>query len=355
MLFRQLFEPRSCTYSYLLADADTREAVLIDPVLETVSRDVALIQELDLTLLTTLETHVHADHVTGAWLIARKLGSAMALSARSGAQGADRGLEDGDSVTYGRPVLEVRATPGHTAGCVTYVAHAAGMAFTGDALLVRGAGRTDFQQGDAALLYRSVTGRILALPEGFRLYPGHDYRGHTVTTVAEEKRHNPRLGGEMAQSDFVHYMKNLRLPHPKQLDAAVPANMRCGAPADGRPPAEPTWAPLTFTVAGYWELRPEWLEEHRSEVTVVDVRPESEVRGPMGRIPGAIPITLDELPERVSELPAGRPVVAVCRAGGRSAQACVLLKGAGVTEAASLAGGLIRWIAEGFPVEGATR
>ena len=151
-LFRQLFDPTSSTYTYLLADKG--EAVLIDPVFEQVRRDAALIGELGLKLVWSLETHVHADHVTGAWLMKEKLGAGIALSEASGAQGADRYLKDGDRVEFGRRSLEVRATPGHTSGCVTYVLDDESMAFTGDCIMIRGSGRTDFQQGDARALYQ---------------------------------------------------------------------------------------------------------------------------------------------------------------------------------------------------------
>ncbi len=175
MIFRQLFDPQSSTYTYLLADEQTREAVLIDAVFEQFERDRALLRELDLRLLYTLETHVHADHVTAAWRFGETLGSRIVLSKRGGAEGADLYVDAGDELRVGSIVLPVRATPGHTNGCVTYVAFDQGLAFSGNALLIRGAGRTDFQQGDAAALYRSITQQIFTLPDDFLLYPAHDY------------------------------------------------------------------------------------------------------------------------------------------------------------------------------------
>jgi glyoxylase-like metal-dependent hydrolase (beta-lactamase superfamily II) len=230
LLFRQLFDPQSSTYTYLLGDARGGDAVLIDPVFEQVRRDAALIGELGLRLVATLETHIHADHVTGAWLLRRALGSQIMLAAASGAEGADRYLVQDDVVAFGTRLLLVRATPGHTNSCVTYVLDDHSMAFTGDCLLIRGSGRTDFQQGDPAAMYRSVHDRIFSLPDDCLLYPAHDYRGLTVTSVAEERRFNPRLGGEIAVGDFTGYMKNMRLAHPKLIDVAVPANLRCGRP-----------------------------------------------------------------------------------------------------------------------------
>jgi glyoxylase-like metal-dependent hydrolase (beta-lactamase superfamily II)/rhodanese-related sulfurtransferase len=322
-------------------------------VYEQSHRDAALVRELGLTLLATLETHVHADHVTAAWLLSQQLGSKIALSAASGAQGADRLLAHGERVRFGRRYLEVRATPGHTAGCVTYVLDDETMAFTGDCLLIRGCGRTDFQQGDAPGLYRSVHSQILTLPHACLLYPGHDYRGLTVTSVAEERQFNPRLGGEIGEADFVGYMRNLGLPHPKLIDVAVPANLRCGRSDAGEPPAvQPGWAPVTFTFAGIWEIQPQALEEIGAAVQVLDVRERDEFEGPLGRIRGARSIPLGELVARSGELPKDRPIVAVCRSGARSAQACVMLAKAGFGQVANLAGGMLRWRAQGLAVDG---
>src|ERR1700693_1892026 len=253
LIFRQLFDPQSSTYSYLLGDERTHEAVLIDPVFEQGRRDAALIQELGLKLVATLETHVHADHVTGAWLLKRQFGSDIVVSTAGGAEGADRYLAHGDRVKFGKRYLETRATPGHTHGCVTYVLDDQSKAFTGDCLLIRGSGRTDFQQGDPRVMYQSVRAQIFSLPATCLLYPGHDYRGVTVTSVAEERRFNPRLGGDIGVDDFAGYMHNLGLPHPKQIDVAVPANLKCGQPAIAQPEnADPQWAPLTFTFGGIW-------------------------------------------------------------------------------------------------------
>ncbi|MFB3077787.1 MAG: MBL fold metallo-hydrolase, partial [Lysobacterales bacterium] len=184
LIFRQLFDPQSSTYTYLLGDDESHQAVLIDPVFEQVRREAALIEELGRELLYTLDTHVHADHVTGAWLFKERLGSQILIGKQSGAEGADRYVEHGDRIVFGKRYLEVRATPGHTAACMTYVLDDESRAFTGDALLIRGAGRTDFQQGDPGRLYRSVHCQIFTLPASCLLYPGHDYRGLTVTSVA---------------------------------------------------------------------------------------------------------------------------------------------------------------------------
>ena len=355
MTFRQLFDPQSSTYTYLLADPAARQALLIDPVFEQARRDIALVEELGLKLLWTLETHVHADHVTGAWLLRERVGSRIVVSAAGGAQGADRPIKPGDRVAFGTRYLEARATPGHTSGCLTYVLDDRTMAFTGDALLIRGCGRTDFQQGSARTLYRSVREQIYSLPDDCLIYPAHDYRGLTSSSVGEEKRFNPRLGEAVGEGDFVGYMENLGLAHPKQMAAAVPANLTCGRPGLERAAAdEPDWAPLTYTFAGIWELNPDWLEENARAVQIVDVRETDEFSGPLGHIEGARLVPLGTLAERAKDLDDEIPIVTVCRSGARSAQATVLLKKAGFRKVANLSGGMLRWRAQRFPVEGGT-
>ncbi|XP_058679116.1 persulfide dioxygenase ETHE1, mitochondrial [Ammospiza caudacuta] len=225
LLMRQLFEASSCTYTYLLADAATGDAVIIDPVLETVPRDLRLLRELGLTLRYAANTHCHADHVTGSGALRRALGCRSAIGRDSGAS-ADVMLGEGDELRFGSFALRVVPTPGHTPGCVTFVLDDASMAFTGDALLVRGCGRTDFQEGCARTLHRSVQERIFTLPEECRVYPGHDYNGHTMSTVGEERRHNPRL--TLSADAFVELMGKLGLPRPRLMDIAIPANLRCG-------------------------------------------------------------------------------------------------------------------------------
>src|SRR5436305_6278319 len=353
LVFRQLFDPQSSTYTYLLGDRPSGQAVLIDPVFEQVSREVALLGELGIKLVATLETHVHADHVTGAWLLKQRTGSRIMLAKASGAAGVDRYLSQDDVGAFGGRRLMVRATPGHTSSCLTYVLDDRSIAFTGDCLLIRGAGRTDFQEGDTAAMYRSIHEQIFTLPDDCLLYPAHDYRGLTVTSVAEERRFNPRRGGEIALGDFTGYMKNLRLSHPKLLDVAVPANLRCGRPENepglaADPYSDPammeqSWATLRYSFAGVWEIDPYGLEEHAEQIQILDVREPDEFIGPLGHIRDAILIPLGELSDRAGELSKDRPLVAVCRAGGRSAQAINLLQQAGFSKVANLTGGMLRW------------
>jgi glyoxylase-like metal-dependent hydrolase (beta-lactamase superfamily II)/rhodanese-related sulfurtransferase len=351
VIFRQLFDPQSSTYTYLLADTATRAAVLIDPVFEQARRDAALVEELGLKLAWTLETHVHADHVTGAWLLREKLGSKIAVSRSGGAEGADRLLQDGEWVEFGKHKIQAKATPGHTNGCLTYVLEDRSVAFTGDALLIRGCGRTDFQQGDAKTLFRSVRSQIFSLPDECLIYPGHDYRGLTQTSVGEEKLFNPRLAESIGEGDFVGYMQNLGLAHPKQMDLAVPANLQCGRP-EKTTSLDPDWAPLTYTFAGVWEIQPHWLEENLRATQIVDVRELDEFNGPLGHVTGAKLIPLGSLMNRISEIDKKKPVVVVCRSGARSAQATLMLGKAGFEKVANLSGGMLRWRSQRFPVDG---
>ena len=353
MIFRQLFDATSSTFTYVLGDPRSGEAVVVDPVLEHRQRDSALLHELGLTPRTTLETHVHADHITGAWWLRQEFGCQIALAAAGEAQGADRQLRHGDRVSFGDRHLAVRATPGHTRGCLTYVLDNASLALTGDCLLVRGTGRTDFQHGDAHAMFRSIRDQILTLPAECLLYPAHDYRGLCVSTVAEERRFNPRMAESIGEEDFVGQMRNLNLPHPRLLDVAVPANLRVGEPAaDALPGAtRPDWAPLRFTLAGFWEIEPAELADLARAVQIVDVRSAEEFTGPLGHIRSAVLIPLDQLPARIGELSKDLPIVAVCRSGARSAQATVLLEKAGLPRVANLVGGMLRWTAEHQPVE----
>lgn len=226
MILRQLFESESSTYTYLLADTDNKEAVLIDPVLETVDRDLKLIDELGLSLKLAVNTHCHADHITGTGLLKKRVsGLKSAISKQSGAT-ADILLSEGDKITFGKHCLTVRETPGHTDGCITFVTGDQNIAFTGDTLLIRGCGRTDFQQGCARTLYESVHLKIFTLPEQCLIYPAHDYKGQTVSTVGEEKKFNPRLTKTL--EEFMDIMSNLNLSKPAKIDIAVPANLVCG-------------------------------------------------------------------------------------------------------------------------------
>ncbi|HEX2660015.1 MAG TPA: MBL fold metallo-hydrolase [Polyangia bacterium] len=352
MLLRQLYDATSSTYTYLMADPASRKAVLIDPVFEQHQRDAALIRELGLTLTATLDTHCHADHVTGAWLMRQALGSRIGLAAAYDAANTDLPLRHGDEVRVGELSLQVRATPGHTDGCLSFITSDQQFAFTGDALLVRGAGRTDFQQGDAHRLYRSIREQLFTLPAACVVYPAHDYEGRTCSTIGEELTWNPRIGGQAREEDFVGYMRNLGLPHPKQLAIAVPANLRAGRPpdddgADRAPP--PPWGPVVMTYAGLPEIAPEWVATHRRDVHLLDVRSAPEFDGQLGHLDGAQLIPLDDLRARVAEVPADKPVIVICQTGKRAGLGATILRKAGRPQVANLAGGMVRWRELGLP------
>jgi len=349
MLFRQLFDSESSTYTYLLADDRSREAILIDSVFERHARDAALIRELGLRLVATIDTHCHADHVTGAWLMKMALGSKVGLSGTYGASHVDLPLAHGSTVRFGDEAVEVRATPGHTNGCLSYVTGRRDRVFTGDALLVRGAGRTDFQQGDAVRLYQSIRDQLFTLSDDCAVYPAHDYDGRTSSTIGEEREYNPRIGGAAREEDFVGYMRNLGLPHPKQLAVAVPANLRSGQPEDGRAPSSPSWGPVVTTYAGVPEIGPEWVALHRGEVRVLDVRSQAEFDGELGHLDGADLVPLDDLRARATALPTDKPLVVVCQTGKRSAMGAAILLKAGMTRVANLPGGMVRWRDLGLP------
>ncbi len=344
MLFRQLFDASSSTYTYLLADEASHEALLIDPVFEQASRDLALLNELGLTLKLVVDTHAHADHITAAWLLKQKTGCKIAVSANAGAENADILLQDGQHFGVQGVALEARATPGHTSGCTSFVLADHTMVFTGDALLIRGCGRSDFQQGDPARLFRSITEQLFTLPDDCIVYPAHDYNGRTCSTVGEEKRYNPRVGGGADERDFVEYMKAMQLPHPKKIEEALPNNLRSGKPANGQLPEEPDWAELRVTFAGIPEVEPEWVLRHQAELTVLDVREAEEIGAHVAGLERVTVIPLSELRARIAEVPHDKPIVTLCRSGKRSSMAITILKAAGHDKVANIHGGVLHWL-----------
>ncbi len=344
MLFRQLFDQDTATYTYLLADEQTREAVLIDPVREQLDRDINLLEELDLRLQWVLETHLHADHVTSAGSLREALGAKTVVSKNAGVSCADLAADEGDTVRFGRHEIEVRLTPGHTSGDATFVVRGEAKAFTGDALLIGGCGRTDFQQGDARTLYASVHEKIFSLPDATELYPAHDYNGRTSTTVGEEKRHNPRLGGGKTVDQFVTIMAELVLPYPTKIDEALPANSNCGVAP---------WAPVESTSEGVPEVTARWVLEEASGsgARVVDVRELEEWNAAMGRVPGSQHVPLGEIEDVSSAWDRAEKLVIVCRSGGRSGRAATALLQGGFASVVSMRGGLLGWVEAGYPVE----
>jgi sulfur dioxygenase len=226
MLFRQLFDNESSTYTYLIADEITKAAVLVDPVWEQVDRDLQLITELGLKLRYCLETHIHADHITGTGKLREITGCLGVVPAKSSATCADKYIEDGEILEIGEIIIQAIATPGHTDSHIAYLINNQQL-LTGDSLLIRGCGRTDFQSGNAGIQYDSITEKLFQLPDTTLVYPGHDYKGFTVSTIGEEKQHNPRLKHQN-KTTFIEMINNLNLPNPKKMMDAVPANQQCG-------------------------------------------------------------------------------------------------------------------------------
>lgn len=232
MQMRQLFDKNSSTYSYLLWDTQGLDAVMIDPVLDQYERDIQLIEELGLTLSYSLETHIHADHITSSGMLRERFGCHVAVHENAQVSCADVWLKQGDHILFGDNILKVLYTPGHTDTDICYLA--ADRVFTGDTLLIRGSGRTDFQSGDAGQAYDSITGQLFVLPDRTRVYPAHDYNGMTTSTIGEEKRCNPRLGNNQTRAGYVQIMESMVLDKPQKMDVAVPGNQRCGiTPSEG--------------------------------------------------------------------------------------------------------------------------
>jgi sulfur dioxygenase len=226
MLFRQLFDQETSTYTYLIADEETKEALLVDPVLEQVEREIKLLKELGLNLCYTLETHVHADHITGASQLKEKTGCLSIVPEGAKVACADRFMQHNEVLKLGSVEIKAIATPGHTDSHIAYLVNQTHL-LTGDALFIRGCGRTDFQSGDAGILFDSVTQHLFTLPDHTLVYPGHDYHGQTVSSIGEEKQCNPRFFGRTRQQ-FIEFMNSLNLPNPQKMMEAVPANEQCG-------------------------------------------------------------------------------------------------------------------------------
>ncbi len=336
MIFRQLFDQVSGTYSYLLASRRGGEALIIDPVLEKVDRYLQLVHELDLKLVKAIDTHLHADHITGLGALRDKTHCITVMGEQTKADVVSMRLADGDKLTIEGLALDVIYTPGHTDDSYSFVMP--DRVFTGDTLLIRGTGRTDFQNGDPRMQFESLFGRLLKLPETTLVYPAHDYKGDTVSTIGEEKAYNPRLQVK-SMEEYVELMNNLKLANPKMMDVVVPANLKVGLHQEEI--ARRGWAVTPAqarALAGF------------SDVTLVDLR-ESAERVRHGSIPGALHVPYTSLQESIAaggllhELAqsSGKRLVFYCAFGERSAMAVQAAQDAGLSKACHIEGGIDAW------------
>jgi sulfur dioxygenase len=345
MILRQLFDKESSTYTYLLADEGSGKALLIDPVRENIERDLTLVAELGVSLCWVLETHVHADHVTGASALRARTGARTAASA-VGAPCVDRALTDRDVIELGALLVEARTTPGHTDDGVSYVVP--GYVFTGDTLLIRSCGRTDFQNGNPAELYRSIMQVLFSLPDATIVFPGHDYRGHTSSTIGEERRRNSRIAGK-TEAEFVALMNSLDLPRPVKLDMAVAANRACGEAS-----SPDIYDRSALNVGGWRDSGAEAVRFALGSTRVVDVREPAEWTAELGHIAEAELIPLTQVAERAESWNKSETLILVCRSGNRSGKAAAALQLRGFTRLINMTGGMLGWQAAKLPVVGKT-
>ena len=343
MIFRQLFEPVSCTYTYLLASRRGGEAMIIDPVLEKVDRYLKLIEELDLKLVKAIDTHLHAAHITGLGALRDHTKCITVMGEQSGVDVVSMRVGDGDRLDIEGMSLGVIYTPGHTDD--SYCFTMADRVFTGDTLLIRGTGRTDFQHGDARAQYDSIFNRLLKLPDETMVFPAHDYKGDTVSTIAEERAYNPRLKVKSVD-EYADLMANLKLANPKMMDVAVPANMRQGL--QQQEVAKRGWALGAEAAKGLLG---------RKDVVLIDLREKSE-RERHGCIPGALHAPYPDLGENIRpggvlhELASatGKRLVFFCAFGERSAMAVQAAQDEGLTTACHIEGGMGAWKAADGPL-----
>jgi glyoxylase-like metal-dependent hydrolase (beta-lactamase superfamily II)/rhodanese-related sulfurtransferase len=343
MIFRQLFDSVSGTYSYLLASRAGGEAMILDPVLERVDRYCQLLRELDLKLVKAVDTHLHADHVTGLGELRDRTHCVTIMGEQTKADVVAMRVTDGDTVTIEGITLDVMYTPGHTDDSYSYMM--GDRVFTGDTLLIRGTGRTDFQNGSARAQYESIFNRLLKLPDETMVFPAHDYKGDTVSTIGEERRYNPRLQVRSID-EYIELMNNLKLPNPKLMDVVMPANLRVGLHQD-----ELARQGLAFTAT-------EAIESlGRPDILLVDLREASE-RAKHGMLPGALhapyPVIGESLKPggmlREVATATGRRIVFFCAYGERSAMAVNAAKESGLAHPAHIAGGIDAWKKAGGPV-----
>lgn len=372
MIFKQLFDQETWTYTYLIADPVTKEAVFIDPVNTHIDDYIALLNEHGLQLKYTLETHVHADHITASGLLRQKLGAQTGVSELCGATTADVQIKDGDIFAFGKgETIKVIATPGHTRGSISFLWR--DRVFTGDSLFIGGCGRTDFQGGDAGTQYDGITQRLFTLPDETLVYPGHDYQQRWVSSIMQERTTNPRLAGK-TRAEFIEIMHNLNLPKPRLIDEAVPANRFCGLEENQRQDAiaqretaraaaaEEATCGMPAAASKNVMTGQEMLAAAKQQITevtvetakkligegniqVVDVREESEYAA--GHLDNAIALPRGVLEFKIGNFPElgnkSQAILLYCRTGGRSAMAAQTMQVLGYNNVLSMAGGFEAW------------
>jgi glyoxylase-like metal-dependent hydrolase (beta-lactamase superfamily II)/rhodanese-related sulfurtransferase len=344
MIFRQLFDSVSSTYSYLLASRRGGEAMIIDPVLDKVDRYLQLFRELDLTLIKAVDTHLHADHITGLGALRDRTHCITVMGEQSKVDVVSMRVNDGDRIEIEGLALGVLHTPGHTDDSYSFVM--ADRIFTGDTLLIRGTGRTDFQNGDAGAQYDSIFNKLLKLPEDTLVYPAHDYKGDTVSTIGEERAFNPRLKVTSRQQ-YIELMAGLKLPNPKMMDVAVPANMHVGMAQEEI--ARRGWAVTAADAVA---------KLGQSDIVLIDLRERTE-RDKHGVIPGSLHAPYPDLADNVGpggmlqELAraTGKRLLFYCAFGERSAMAVKAAQDAGLATACHIEGGIAAWKKSGGPIE----
>jgi sulfur dioxygenase len=336
MIFRQLYDSTSSTYTYLLASRHGGEALIVDPVLERVDRYIQLLRELDLRLVKAIDTHLHADHITGLEALSERTRCITVMGEQSKAELVSIRVGDGDRVDIEGLSLEAVYTPGHTDDSYSFIMP--DRVFTGDTLLIRGTGRTDFQNGDPRAQYDSLFGRLLKLPDETLVYPAHDYKGDTVSTIGEERTFNPRLQVKSVD-EYVSLMNSLNLPNPKMMDVAVPANMRIGLARD-------------IVIGRGWTLTAEETKEvlGRPDVALIDLREDQERRKD-GIIPGSLHVPYPDVEESLKAdgllqqlgKAGGKHLIFFCTYGQRSAMAVQAAQAAGLSTSRHIRGGLQAW------------
>lgn len=339
LIVRQLYDRDTFSYTYLLVDPESREGAIVDGVKERFDRDLTLIQELGVELLYAIETHAHADHITSAGLLRQSTGAKIVYGKSAGIKGIDVEVVDGDELKLGAYVIKALTTPGHTSGCASY--YVDGMVFTGDALLIHGCGRTDFQAGSADVLYDSINQKLFTLPDKTIVYPAHDYNGRPWSTIGEEKRWNPRVGGTQTKQGFIDIMNNLKLDMPKKINEAVPANVSVGVDYNPR-----RYTHEDFTMA---DLHDVWRNRSSDDLFVDNRTPEEYAEG---HVPASINIPFGEEANHAAELKKYQHVYIYCRSGRRAQTAYTNLSLTGLNNLVCVSHtGMPNWIAAGYPVE----